>query len=82
MLPRSEHATVVMGKKIIIIGGMGAHFVRDDICIVDTGIHFVSLSLCLSLSLFYTHVLIKVWWSVGPQRARHGKKWDKSAVER
>ncbi len=37
ILPRSEHATVVMGKKIIIIGGMGAHFVRDDICIIDTG---------------------------------------------
>lgn len=36
ILPRSEHATVVMGKKIIIIGGMGAHFVRDDICIIDT----------------------------------------------
>jgi hypothetical protein len=49
ILPRSEHATVVMGKKIIIIGGMGAHFVRDDICIIDTG------TLSLSLSLTHTH---------------------------
>lgn len=36
ILPRSEHSTVVMGKKIIVIAGMGAHFVRDDVCIIDT----------------------------------------------
>ena len=34
--PRSEHATVVMGRHIVVAGGMGAHSVRDDLCVVDT----------------------------------------------
>lgn len=36
LAPRSEHATIVMGKKLIIIAGMGSHFVRGDIVIIDT----------------------------------------------